>query len=991
MGYTALRALARALERRAKHAYAVLVLDVCVAILRLRDDSNERRKLQRELCIVSTRQGDRETGVTHCNHVLGDLRERFEGRRIRALAHQTSLQDNKRLGLIQVLDSIIIADVYEVFFVAELLVTHFAKSSDLTYAHLTLQNLEADLSGRQKMCATSTSIYELELASQQAALSVAHIAVEQCEPSLATFCLERALAVCPTSHRRRIAFLSYLIEAHVLCDDTMSAQLALRRVERIRQHASSGSLARSLWNPLEDLCRGEYQPLWDSPLKGRLVAFCDNDVDLGQLAAEVALLERRPRRALKRLVPTVAAAEAAVSRVGSVRGLGELGALYELRGRAQVAFARDAETRAFPLCLDEYSHDPTRQDCALDCRFYKQHSCDTIQSTGHDQSREPLSVTDEMSRRSRSRHYRAYGNAADMRNDALRWYRHALECFKAINDSFGIARAASAFATLSLDRMFLETTMTAPQSELMAEGGRATIEDAALASRHALEIAAVINEPLLLLETYLNIAELRHVCDDPLGAIAHWWEARELLLKLLVDGPFIPLATVADAATRSQLRKILERLLRFLAAVADKAMIDENVILFDVFVHFESDVQVEFVQHKKSYCSQRTLGHNHVTVTNRTAHWPRCAPTACDASACWRSIARVRADVVRHRRGKLTLNQVKNRNRNALRELTATMRRLRSMHSETPDPRWLPTAYAIHAAGALIVYAPRMGWRHTLAFGRTDRGLEVASASLIGAFTGARRVVAERNGVVHRRSILKRISSIVSLPCNFFSTALASDRETIATLVCSKRAQVLPWECISDVAISRVLSTTNAANCFAHSDGTRVGSRAFERNFLRHSMELSCFGDMVLHDARDVVDLIVHDLSSPSTSQSDGHYLPNSLTMYPTRNVSKPNGYQSCVSSCSKSVAKHVLMSIPTFVVLPLSMLHAPPIYLTGFQVQYTELLFAPDPVLSHVIARLRSRQCTVEVGACLAKTMSDELALPIVHSKACSPMRMTS
>ena len=79
--------------------------------MRLRDDSNERRKLQRELCIVSTRQGDRETGVTHCNHVLGDLRERFEGRRIRALAHQTSLQDNKRLGLIQVLDSIIIADV----------------------------------------------------------------------------------------------------------------------------------------------------------------------------------------------------------------------------------------------------------------------------------------------------------------------------------------------------------------------------------------------------------------------------------------------------------------------------------------------------------------------------------------------------------------------------------------------------------------------------------------------------------------------------------------------------------------------------------------------------------------------------------------------------------------------------------------------------------------------------------------------------------------
>ena len=75
MGYTALRALARALERRAKHVYAVLVLDVCVAILRLRNDSNERRKLQRELCVVSMRQGDHDTGAAHCKYVLGDLRE----------------------------------------------------------------------------------------------------------------------------------------------------------------------------------------------------------------------------------------------------------------------------------------------------------------------------------------------------------------------------------------------------------------------------------------------------------------------------------------------------------------------------------------------------------------------------------------------------------------------------------------------------------------------------------------------------------------------------------------------------------------------------------------------------------------------------------------------------------------------------------------------------------------------------------------------------
>jgi hypothetical protein len=44
MGYTALRGLAHAFERRAKHVYAALVLDVCVTIQRLRNDANERRK-----------------------------------------------------------------------------------------------------------------------------------------------------------------------------------------------------------------------------------------------------------------------------------------------------------------------------------------------------------------------------------------------------------------------------------------------------------------------------------------------------------------------------------------------------------------------------------------------------------------------------------------------------------------------------------------------------------------------------------------------------------------------------------------------------------------------------------------------------------------------------------------------------------------------------------------------------------------------------------
>lgn len=127
MGYSALRALARALERRAKHAYAVLVLDVCVAVLRLRNDSNEWRRLQRELCVISTRQANYETGAAHCTHVLSDLRDSFEDRRTRIL--ETSSPQTKSQ-----LDSALILDIYEIFFATELLAAQYAGSSNIPCA-----------------------------------------------------------------------------------------------------------------------------------------------------------------------------------------------------------------------------------------------------------------------------------------------------------------------------------------------------------------------------------------------------------------------------------------------------------------------------------------------------------------------------------------------------------------------------------------------------------------------------------------------------------------------------------------------------------------------------------------------------------------------------------------------------------------------------------------------------------------------------------------
>ena len=78
------------------------------------------------------------------------------------------------------------------------------------------------------------------------------------------------------------------------------------------------------------------------PIKGRGVSSCEEGVDLGKLFAQVALLGGQPKMAWRSLGPTVAAVESVVSRVGSVQGLYELGALYELQGQAQVAIKIEA-------------------------------------------------------------------------------------------------------------------------------------------------------------------------------------------------------------------------------------------------------------------------------------------------------------------------------------------------------------------------------------------------------------------------------------------------------------------------------------------------------------------------------------------------------------------------------------------------------------------------------------------------------------------------
>jgi len=226
-----------------------------------------------------------------------------------------------------------------------------------------------------------------------------------------------------------------------------------------------------------------------------------------------------------------------------------------------------------------------------------------------------------------SRHYQSYCDEHDVICDALRWYRHSVECFKARDDDIGVARSASAFARLQLELIigpvafervplptataaFLFGSQSCPRSlqmptvdDVASEAkAKSRVNDIDSAARCALSIAAVVCEPLLLLESYLNVAEVRLVRRDRLGAIAHWWEARELFLRLFVVGTRVPLVyyCAGDFATTEALRVLLERLVRFLGA-CDRAMINENLLLFDIFVTFERDARASRLSASKHH------------------------------------------------------------------------------------------------------------------------------------------------------------------------------------------------------------------------------------------------------------------------------------------------------------------------------------------------------------------------------------------------------
>lgn len=370
-----------------------------------------------------------------------------------------------------------------------------------------------------------------------------------------------------------------------------------------------------------------------------------------------------------------------------------------------------------------------------------------------------------------SRHYRAYIDCDDLALDALRWYRHALECFKSRDDDAGVASSASAFTRLQLERVIIPVAFKrVPLSDAVGalkaertrraqsprELGRSPcrLDDIDAAARCALSLAALVCEPLLLLETYLNVAEARLLHRDRMGAIAHWWEARELFLRLFVVRTSIPALRHCrgDFRMLESLRAFLERLIRFLFA-CDSAMINENVLLLEVLVLFERDARMASHSLDSRFIS--ALRNSPIFRMTMALLLTRCPSRCPNTWGClslemarraskyadglsrkhevWECIARARDDVRRHRQ-RAPFSQIcelRDKNRGTLRVLAARMRMLSEHSLQKPSSHcketWhgtpelhqsCPTVYALHVASMMILYCPLTGARHTVAFGR---------------------------------------------------------------------------------------------------------------------------------------------------------------------------------------------------------------------------------------------------------------------------------
>jgi|MDSY01.1.fsa_nt_gb tetratricopeptide (TPR) repeat protein len=554
IGATTLHAFATALNMRHKHMYAMPILEVCMGIAQVRRKRSEQHQLTHELCLLCQRNGKPRQALILLGQALA--------------AAEANL------------------DVNKVQFVAEAQVLIYLDAGDHDGAKRCLDaaiRLVDGVRGADKVVA-------LECAAVLEALYFlrAQVYLAAIEPFKAIADLQEILRRSKKRHVRERA-LGLLARTFLKLRDFDRCRESLAHLDRFRI-----SLGRPIVPPprpprLQRLpsvlqARNISGGIYGKPVMLQF-ATKDNNLDMADVAARNFYHHGQIVFALRVLAPAVEHVETIVKRTKGTKGpiLHELGRLYFLRGKIQHAASSAVRPIKFPAHI-------------LPARFH--HSSVGIREL-------PVSADSKTSQR----HYRQFNNRHDIMMDAERWYRRAWKCFDRVGNEHKISKVTTALARLHLDNVFVPAAIfkVAPfegnshPEEIARSSGSSkrtiALEDTEQASVFALNIAVDTCMPLVLIEAYLNMAELHLMKNGSFEAKPFWWEARDLFLHLLVDGPSIPLARMAYPGTLEHIYRILGRLVRFLA-VCERPLVNQNLLLFDVLILFEHDKDRTLVRHQ---------------------------------------------------------------------------------------------------------------------------------------------------------------------------------------------------------------------------------------------------------------------------------------------------------------------------------------------------------------------------------------------------------
>ena len=415
--------------------------------------------------------------------------------------------------------------------------------------------------------------------------------------------------------RQQVVVLSWLAKAYLKLRDSGGCESALARIRALRASTrpragnDAGVAASRRKGGVPHVSTSTGSAAGGGPSSGGgvlgscLVLHCaqpdESNLDLGGMAARGLVCARRFCEALNTLAPTIVSVESAVSQTHGPRdGLVELGRLYKLRARIQQQLASTEDRPLFPVSV-ALGQQPAESESET-AEPSPPPRWDDAPSTDVETGATGVAATTR-------RHYRSYNSPEDLLWDAQRWYRRSWECFRASGDRGRVAKVAIELSTLQLQCVFVpvvfshvpldialgqDSAVGSPSATASARAPtarRITLDSIEHAMMHALDTANRVAAPMLLLEAYLNMAELRKLQQDDFAARAFWWEARDLFLHLFVDGASVPLGRRAPVAMLDKLYAILKRLVRFLAA-CERPLINQNLIIFEVYILFEHEM-----------------------------------------------------------------------------------------------------------------------------------------------------------------------------------------------------------------------------------------------------------------------------------------------------------------------------------------------------------------------------------------------------------------